>query len=152
MSPAGPAVELVEMKALSATRIGAPLGMGFYADKRAEVFGVWKGLMAEVATCPNVVVKLGGLNMHFNGFGWHERPLPPSSDELAAANGDYYRTAIDLFGPDRCLFESNFPMDKRACSYAVLWNAHKKIAAGFSAAEKAAMFHDVATRVYRIGA
>lgn len=130
--------------------IGTPLGMGHYADRRAEVFADWQSGMAQVAACPNVVLKLGGLNMHFNGFGWNERPLPPTSDELAAANGPYYRAAIDLFGPDRCLFESNFPMDKRACDYGVLWNAHKKIARGFSADEKAQMFHDVAARVYRI--
>ncbi|WP_293903259.1 amidohydrolase family protein [Phenylobacterium sp.] len=132
--------------------IGTPIGMGYYAGRRAAVFAAWKAGLATLATCPNVVVKLGGLNMHFNGFGWNERPLPPTSDELVAANRDYYLTAIDLFGPDRCLFESNFPMDKRACSYDVLWNAHKKIVQGFSAAEKAAMFQGVATRVYRIGA
>jgi L-fuconolactonase len=130
--------------------IGTPLGMGYYADKRAAVFDAWRAGLAAVAACPNVVVKLGGLNMHFNGFDWHERPMPPTSDELAEANGPYYRAAIDLFGPDRCMFESNFPMDKRACGYGVLWNAHKKLARGFSAAEKAAMFRDVAVRTYRI--
>lgn len=130
--------------------IGTPLGMGHYADRRAEVFADWRAGLAQVAARPNVVVKLGGLNMHFNGFGWHGRPRPPTSDELAAANGPYYRAAVDLFGPERCLFESNFPMDKRACGYGVLWNAHKKMARGFSADEKALMFRDVAMRVYRI--
>jgi L-fuconolactonase len=132
--------------------IGTPLGMGYYANRRTEVFGVWKAQLARLALCPNVVVKLGGLNMHFNGFGWHTRPLPPSSDDLLAANRDYYLTAIDLFGVSRCMFESNFPMDKRACGYDVLWNAHKKITAGFTSAEKGLMFHDVAARVYRIAA
>ena len=130
--------------------IGTPLGMGYYAGRRAEVFADWQSRLSQVSACPNVVVKLGGLNMHFNGFCWNERPLPPTSDELAVADGPYYRAAIDLFGPDRCLFESNFPMDKRACGYGVLWNAHKKIARGFSAEDKALMFHDVAARVYRI--
>lgn len=130
--------------------LGTPLGMGWYADKREAVFQAWRQGMAEVATCPNVTVKLGGLNMHFNGFAWHERDRPPSSDELAAANGPYYRVAIDLFGPDRCMFESNFPMDKRSVGWGPLWNAHKKIAGGFSADEKRAMFSEVATRVYRI--
>jgi L-fuconolactonase len=130
--------------------LGTPLGMGYYADRQAEVLEVWRRGLTEVAACPNVVVKLGGLNMHFNGFGWHERPAPPTSEELAAANGPYYRLAIDLFGPDRCMFESNFPMDKRACSYGVLWNAHKRLTAGFSTAERAAMFRDVAVRTYRI--
>ncbi|MDZ4370408.1 MAG: amidohydrolase family protein [Phenylobacterium sp.] len=130
--------------------IGTPLGMGWYADRRDEVFAAWRAGLAEVARQSNVVVKLGGLNMHFNGFGWHERPKPPSSEELAVANGPYYAAAIDLFGPARCMFESNFPMDKRACSYGVLWNAHKRMAAGFSAGEKQQMFRDVAVRTYRI--
>jgi L-fuconolactonase len=130
--------------------IGTPLGMGYYAGRREEVFADWRAGLAGVAACPNVVVKLGGLNMHFNGFGWNERPRPPTSDELVAANGPYYRAAIDLFGPDRCLFESNFPMDKRACGYGVLWNAHKKMTFDLSAEERALVFHDVAMRVYRI--
>lgn len=130
--------------------IGTPLGMGYYGDRRAEVLADWRAGLEKVAACPNVVVKLGGLNMHFNGFGWHDRPRPPSSDELAAANGPYYRAAIDLFGPDRCLFESNFPMDKRSCGFGVLWNAHKKMTRGYSADEKALMFHDVAMRTYQI--
>ena len=131
--------------------IGTPLGMGYYADRRAEVFEAWRRGLQDLAECPNVVVKLGGLNMHFNGFDWHKRALPPTSDELVAANGPYYRCAIDLFGPARCMFESNFPMDKRACGYGVLWNAHKKLAQGCSDAEKALMFRDVAVATYRIG-
>jgi len=130
--------------------IGTPLGMGWYAERREEVNAEWRTGMAEVAARPNVLLKLGGLNMHFNGFDWHARPKPPTSDDLVLANGPYYARAIDLFGPARCMFESNFPMDKRACSYGVLWNAHKKIAAGFSAHEKRLMFHDVAARAYRI--
>ena len=112
--------------------IGTPLGMGYYAGRRAEVFDAWRTGLKAVAACPNVVVKLGGLNMHFNGFDWHLRATPPTSDELAVANGPYYAAAIELFGPGRCMFESNFPMDKRACSYGVLWNAHKRMAAGLS--------------------
>ena len=130
--------------------IGTPLGMGYYATRRDQVFAAWRAAMADLAACPNVVVKLGGLNMHFNGFGWHERSLPPTSDELAAANGPYYRAAIDLFGPGRCMFESNFPMDKRSVGWGPLWNAHKKIVAGFSADEKRQMFSEVAIRTYRI--
>ena len=130
--------------------LGTPLGMGWYADKRAEVFADWRRDLAELASCPNVAVKLGGLNMHFNGFGWHERPRPPTSDELVQANASYYRAAIDLFGPARCLFESNFPMDKRSIGWGSLWNAHKKIVQGFSAEEKRLMFAGVAARTYRI--
>jgi predicted TIM-barrel fold metal-dependent hydrolase len=130
--------------------LGTPLGMGWYADKREAVFRAWLQGLAALAGCPNVVVKLGGLNMHFNGFGWHERERPPSSDELAEANGPYYRAAIDLFGPGRCMFESNFPMDKRSIGWGPLWNAHKKIVAGFSADEKRLMFSEVAMQTYRI--
>ena len=129
-----------------------PLGIGPYAGKRAEIFAAWKPNMAALAECPNVVAKLGGLAMPINGFGFHKRERPPGSDELAAATRDYYLHAIDCFGPERCMFESNFPVDRQSCSYAVLWNSFKKIAAGFSPSEKAALFHDTAARVYRVGA
>jgi predicted TIM-barrel fold metal-dependent hydrolase len=130
--------------------LGGPLGIGPYEGRRAEIFPQWKKDMAELAGCPNVVVKLGGINMPANGFGWHRRPSPPTSDELAAATRDYYLHAIDRFGPARCMFESNFPVDKISCSYAVLWNAFKKIAAGFTAQEKAQLFHRTAAEVYRL--
>ncbi len=129
---------------------GGPLGIGPYEGKRAEIFRQWKGDIAELARCPNVVAKLGGINMPVNGFGWHKRPKPATSDELVAATRDYYLHTIDKFGPQRCMFESNFPVDKASCSYAVLWNAFKKIAAGFTAEEKAAMFHGTAARAYRL--
>ena len=106
--------------------------------------------MAEVARCENVVAKLGGLVMPINGFGFHKRDTPATSDELVAVTRDYYLHMIDCFGPDRCMFESNFPVDKQSCSYHVLYNSFKKIAAGCSAAEKAALFHDTAVRVYRV--
>jgi L-fuconolactonase len=128
---------------------GGPLGIGPY-EGRAEIFGQWKKDIAELARCPNVVVKLGGINMPVNGFGWHRRPLPPTSDELVAATRDYYLHAIDQFGPRRCMFESNFPVDRVSCSYAVLWNAFKKIAAGFTRDEKTRMFQHTASEVYRL--
>ena len=107
--------------------------------------------MTELAACPNVVAKLGGLLMPVNGFGFHKRERPATSDEIVAATGDYYRHALECFGPSRCMFESNFPVDRQSCSYAVLWNAFKKLAAGYSVAEKADLFHDTAARVYRLG-
>ena len=88
--------------------------------------------------------------MPVNGFGWHRRPAPPTSDELVAATRDYYLHTIDQFGPRRCMFESNFPVDRVSCSYAVLWNAFKKIAAGFTADEKAQLFRRTAAEVYRL--
>ena len=125
---------------------------GPYAGKRKEIFAQWRLDLAELARCENVVAKLGGLVMPINGFGFHKNAVPPSSDELVAATSDYYLHAIDCFGPSRCMFESNFPVDKQSCSYPVLWNAFKKLVAGYSAAEKAALFHDTAARAYGLGA
>ena len=131
---------------------GGPLGIGPYEGRRAEIFERWKVDVAALAECPNVVAKLGGLVMPINGFGFHKRDKPATSDELVAATRDYYLHMIDCFGPNRCMFESNFPVDKQSCSYPVLWNSFKKIAAGCSASEKAALFHDNAVRVYRVEA
>jgi L-fuconolactonase len=129
---------------------GGPLGIGRYAGKADEVYADWRKAITELATCPNVVVKLGGINMEMNGFGWHERPKPPTSQELADATRRYYEYTIQAFGPNRCMFESNFPVDKVTCSYGVLWNSFKRLAAGYSATERAALFHDTAARVYRL--
>ena len=129
---------------------GGPLGCGPYAGKRTEVMEVWKRGIAELAACPNIVAKLGGIAMPRNGFQWHEQPTPPTSQELANVYTPYYHYCIDQFGPSRCMFESNFPVEKQSCSYTVLWNAFKRMAAPFSDSEKADMFHNVAARVYGI--
>ena len=129
---------------------GGPLGIGPYSDKHDEVFEHWKASVDELAKCPNVVAKLGGINMPLNAFGWDKRAVPPTSEELAAGTEHYYEYSIDRFGPDRCMFESNFPVDRASVSYPVLWNTFKRIAAGFSESEKDAMFHDTAARVYRL--
>ena len=129
---------------------GGPLGIGPYAGRADEVFNDWRAAVTELAHCPNVVVKLGGILMRRNGFGFENRAAPPGSEEIAEATRRYPLTAIDLFGPERCFFESNFPVDRVSCSYRTLWNAFKRIATGFSADEKALLFHDTATRVYRI--
>ena len=130
--------------------LGGPIGVGSYAGRRDEVFATWKPAVAELAQCPNVVAKVGGIQMVVNGYRWHELERPPTSDELLQANQDWYNYTIDQFGPDRCMFESNFPVDKLSCSYTVLWNQFKKLTRGFSADERAAMFHDTAMRVYRL--
>ena len=109
---------------------GGPLGIGPYEGKSGEVFAQWKKSFRELAKCPNVVAKLGGIAMPINGFGFHKNDRPATSDELVAASGDYYCHAIDVFGRERCMFESNFPVDKASCSYRTLWNSFKKIAAG----------------------
>ena len=128
--------------------VGGPLGVGPYAGRRAEVFPGWKRDMLALAALPNTVVKLGGLAMQVNGFDFHHRPEPPGSAQLAEAWKPYIETCIEAFGAARCMFESNFPVDKGMCSYPVLWNAFKRLAAGAGAAEKAALFRGTATRIY----
>jgi predicted TIM-barrel fold metal-dependent hydrolase len=130
--------------------LGGPIGVGPYAGHQDEVFAAWKPAIAELAKNPNVVAKVGGIQMVVNGYGWHERTRPPTSDELLEANAKWYRHTIEQFGPRRCMFESNFPVDRLSCSYTVLWNQFKKLTKGFSADERAAMFHDTALRVYRL--
>ena len=130
--------------------IGGPLNIGPYTGRRDEVFRDWQRGMTELATCANVVVKLGGLGMRIGGYGWHERDKPPSSAELAEAFAPYYLFCIEQFGVNRCMFESNFPVDKISYSYAVMWNAFKRLTSGFSAGERVALFHDTAARAYRL--
>ncbi len=130
--------------------IGGLLGTGPYDRKSEEVFNDWKRGIAALAACPNVVVKLGGLGMPLSGFGWQEQAAPPASAELAEALAPYYSWCIEQFGVDRCMFESNFPVDKISYSYTVIWNAFKRIAEDFSPQERAALFHDTAAKVYRL--
>jgi predicted TIM-barrel fold metal-dependent hydrolase len=130
--------------------IGGPLAIGPYASRRAEVFEDWKKGVEVLSKCPNATIKLGGLGMPMMGFGWHQWPKPPDSTQLARAMAPYFHWCIEKFGVDRCMFESNFPVDKQAYSYTVLWNAFKRFARSFSASERAALFHDTAVRVYRL--
>jgi L-fuconolactonase len=132
--------------------LGGPLGVGPYEGKRKEIFAQWAASMRELAKAPNLFMKLGGLAMNVNGFGYHHQPLPPGSGEMAKAWGPYVEVAVEAFGADRCMFESNFPVDKGMCSYPVLWNAFKRIAAGCSSDEKTALFHGTAGRFYSLPA
>ncbi|HSE06061.1 MAG TPA: amidohydrolase family protein [Methylomirabilota bacterium] len=129
--------------------VGGVLGYGPYEGRPREVFAAWKPQMAELARCPNVSVKLGGMMMRLAAFDYRTEPKPPTSAELAALWRPYMETCIELFGADRCLFESNFPVDKMGIGWAGLWNALKRIAGG-SVAEKQAMFSGTARRVYRL--
>lgn len=129
---------------------GGPLGIGPYEGKQDEVFRAWRDNIAALAGIPNVYLKLGGINMKINGFGWHKRELPPTSDELVEKTAAYYEHCIDTFGAARCMFESNFPVDRESVSYPVLWNAFKKIAANRTASEREALFHGTATEAYRL--
>ena len=129
---------------------GGPLGIGPYAGRQADVFPVWRDAVSKLAQADNVVAKLGGLVMPLNGFNFHKNSAPPTSQQLAAATRDYYLHMIDQFGPQRCMFESNFPVDRVSCSYAVLWNSFKHLVEDFSESDKNALFHDTAARIYHL--
>jgi L-fuconolactonase len=131
---------------------GGPLGIRSYKGKRDEVFSAWSKGVRALAECPNVVVKLGGMGMVANGWGFHTKTEPPSSRELAEAWKPFVETCIEAFGASRCMFESNFPVDKGSYSYSIFWNACKLLAKEASSAEKAALFHDTAARFYRLEA
>jgi predicted TIM-barrel fold metal-dependent hydrolase len=130
--------------------LGGLIGVGVYAGKRDAVFREWKTALLELAKESNVTIKLGGLGMVTSGFDFHQRESPPTSQALAEAWRPYIDSAIEIFGPSRAMFESNFPPDKGACSYRTLWNAFKRLAEGYSAQERAQMFSGVARRVYRL--
>ncbi|HVY18036.1 MAG TPA: amidohydrolase family protein [Rhodopila sp.] len=130
--------------------IGGPLAIGTYQGRRDEVFKAWSASMKELATCPNIVVKVGGMAMRIGGWDFHTKENPPTSGELAAAWKPYVETCIETFGADRCMFESNFPVDKGSYSYPAYWNACKRLTAGASGAEKTALFSGTAARFYRL--
>jgi len=129
--------------------VGGVLGIPPHTD-RESVFSVWRSYIQKLARYPNLSVKVGGLGMLYCGWDFHVRNEPPSSAELAEAWRPYIETCIEAFGPERCMFESNFPVDKQSCGYGVLWNAFKRITQNFSPAEKAALYHDTAALAYRL--
>ena len=130
--------------------LGGPLGIGPYAGREAEVRVAWQASMRQLASCPNVTVKLGGIGMPIYGRGWHRRPEPPTSEEVARAWGPDVRWLIETFGSDRCMFESNFPVDRRSFGYHTCWNAFIRMVEGCSDHERRQLFHDNAVRVYRL--
>lgn len=129
---------------------GGPLGYGPYAGRTEAVFAQWKAGMTALARCPNVVVKLGGMMMRLAACDYGALPMPPTSAELADYWRPYILTCIDLFGADRCLFESNFPVEKMGIGYAELWNAFKRLTAGAATDEKHALFAGTSERVYQL--
>jgi L-fuconolactonase len=130
--------------------IGGPIGIGPYEGKREEVFSLWRANIIELSNCENVYLKLGGMTMTVCGFGWHKLDVPPGSAALAESMRPYFETCIEHFGAQRCMFESNFPVDRASCSYAVLWNAFKRISQGYSDSERSWLFHDTACSFYDI--
>jgi predicted TIM-barrel fold metal-dependent hydrolase len=130
--------------------VGGPLGIGPYAGRRDEIFQSWSRDIRDLARCPNVWVKLGGLGMAICGFDFHKRDMLLGSMELAEAWRPCLETCIAAFGPARGMFESNFPVDGVSCSYANLWNAFKRVTDGASAHEKAALYRNTAREFYRL--
>jgi predicted TIM-barrel fold metal-dependent hydrolase len=130
--------------------IGAPLGVGSYANRRAEIHAWWSDQITALAACPNVVVKLGGVGMSPYGSGWAERGSVATSDEIIAAWGEPIRHIIERFGANRCMFESNFPVDKVSFSYRTMWNAYKRMTSDLPSADRAQLFAGTAERVYRV--
>ncbi len=129
---------------------GGALGIGPYRGKQPEVFADWRAGMAELARNENVHVKIGGLGLRAFGLNVHEEPLPPTSETLASLWRDTIETCIELFGTKRCMFESNFPVDKGSCSFTAMWNAYKRVTAPYSKGERADLFHDTAARFYNL--
>ena len=130
--------------------VGGVLGIGVYADKRDEVFAHWSSSIRSLASCPNVFVKLGGLGMRINGFGFDHTSDPPSSETLATTWRPYIETCIERFGPRRCMFESNFPVDKGSYGYGEGWNAFKLLTRNASSDERTALFSGTVVRVYHL--
>ena len=129
---------------------GGPLGIGAYTDRRKEVFAQWLLAVKAFKSLDNVTMKFGGLAMPLAGFGWRKHPKPPASQTLAEAWRPYFEVCLEVFGPARCMFESNFPVDRTGCSYTSLWNAFKTLAHDLSAAERLLLLHGTAQRIYRL--
>ena len=127
---------------------GGLLGLGAYAG--ADTYARWKSLVTEVSRRPNTLMKLGGLSGRRCGFAFEQRATPPTAEDLAQVWRPYIETCIELFGPQRCMFESNFPPDSAAGSYRTVWNALKLTASGCSAQDKRDLFSGTAQRTYRI--
>ena len=129
---------------------GGPLGYGPYAGKQEDVRTHWLAAMTEIAACPNVTVKLGGMMMRLAAYDYGAIAAPPDSKTLADHWRPYIEPCIELFGASRCMVESNFPVDKMGIGYAALWNTFKRLTAGATAAEKDAIFSGTARRVYNL--
>ena len=128
--------------------LGCPLGIGPYKNSRSDVFADWKSKISALARCENIYVKLGGLNMSMAGFDWQKRPSPPDSKELTGAIEPYFDKCVDLFGASRCMLESNFPVDRVAGNYTVLWNAFKRATEKYSQSERESLFYKTAVEFY----
>ena len=129
---------------------GGPIGIGPFKNKNKEVFDDWRISIKKLAQLKNIYIKLGGLAMDINGFEWHKKKNAPSSIEYVKKTYKYYETAIETFGINRCMFESNFPVDKKSISYVNLWNSFKIMTRGYSINEKNKLFYKNACKIYKL--
>ncbi|MGI9345971.1 MAG: amidohydrolase family protein [Gammaproteobacteria bacterium] len=129
--------------------LGGVIGIENWVGRHDEIFPEWQKQIRELAACDNIVMKLGGMAMKVNGFDWHHG-TSASSAEMAEVYAPWYHHAIDAFGVERCMFESNFPVDRVSCSYRTLWNMLKRLASGCSDDEKKLLFRDNARKVYAL--
>ena len=130
--------------------IGGPIHIGEYEGKQALTHREWRPAMMRLSRLPNINVKLGGLGMALNGAKFHLNDQPPSSIELSDTWKPWIYETLNMFGVDKCMFESNFPVDKGSCSYGSLWNAFKIIANEMSEDEKNKLFYEIADKTYKI--
>jgi predicted TIM-barrel fold metal-dependent hydrolase len=130
--------------------MGGPVGVGPYAADRSEVLTLWKKRLRELSRYPNVYLKVGGLGMPVIGLGFERWEQRPGSEDLALVWRPYIETCVEIFGPARCMLESNFPPDKKSCDYGVLWNTFKRVTAAYSEDEKDALYRGTATEAYRL--
>ena len=130
--------------------IGGPIHIGEYEGKQAATHREWRSAMMRLSRIPNINVKLGGLGMAVNGAKFHNSKFPPNSVQLSDIWKPWIYETIDMFGFDRCMFESNFPVDKGSCSYGALWNAFKIIAKDMSDDEINKLFSKNAAKIYKI--
>jgi L-fuconolactonase len=129
---------------------GGIIGIAGYAGRRDEVFREWRRGLIELAACKNVMVKLSGLGMRLGGFGFEDKERAPSSVDLAQAWRPWIETCVAAFGPRRCMYGSNFPVDKGSFSYSIGLNALKRLVADASPEDRADIFWRSAKTFYRL--
>jgi L-fuconolactonase len=127
---------------------GGLIGVEEYAADRPVQIALWKKNLQALAALPNIFLKIGGLGMPVFGFGFEYKDRPPTSRELASAWTPLIDACIEAFGAERCMLESNFPVDLQTCGYSQLWNAFKLATRSLTSVERANLFHETACRAY----
>ena len=132
--------------------LGAPLNLGKWKKKQDNVQAIWKSELQKLAKLENVYLKIGGIGMeNYFGTNWVSRTHPPSSDEVVTVWNERILWCIETFGTEKCMFESNYPVDRQTLPYSVIWNTFQKIVQTFTASEKDDLFWVTARSVYGVG-